>query len=103
MTFRKVGMYLNEGNFTRTLYGADILKPFDNLYIHEPVKLPKFIAERLDLVIKADGIVDVIRSQEFYFDSYELNPEIVSWYNDGENYRKIAEALLYGFDIEDEK
>lgn len=107
MSFKKVGMYLNEGNFTRTLRGADILKPMDTLYIHEPVKLPKYVAD--DIQGNKDDFIEhysISTLIEFIIKKPKLafRKETLDWFKtQKEPEAMVMEAILYGYEIEDEK
>ncbi|MFT8916540.1 MAG: DUF1642 domain-containing protein [Oenococcus sp.] len=112
MSFEKVGKFVNN----RNEYGIQVLgaKFIDDkkvpdgqdLYIHEPVKLPKYVADWINYVLnetsidKEQFLTNIDRTKIIT----DASDDVWAWYSKTENSSLIvAEAVLYGYEIEDEK
>ncbi|MDN6899558.1 DUF1642 domain-containing protein [Oenococcus sicerae] len=101
-----VEMYQYDDNKTdeNCTIGKNVVEDNTPVYIHEPVKLPKYVADYLakvknnDLAIQ-DLFIFIIRPV-----MESGSPEIKDWFENTDNAGlMIAEAILYGYEIEDEK
>ncbi|WP_186414251.1 DUF1642 domain-containing protein [Oenococcus oeni] len=75
------------------------------VYIYEPVKLPKFVADWINenLTTRKISKERFLRNIDFVMVITDASDETFKWYRHTENSSLIvAEAILYGYEIEDE-